>query len=258
MIEIFTINLAANESREVALSGEYFELRNAVSTIALIELLDRSGGVVSRLANPEQSDYVRPGLFETVRVTNGPDAQIVKYFVGSGDAGSRRTSGTAKIEGVVQIQGVVSVNNPESTKADEGKCFTAHLFIEASGQFSALQLWNPIDSGVLLTVNQLNYGVQAPWNCQIGLKNQIIQNPVSSSIGVKRKNKQVSKAFAYKSNTCSVSQLGFSEAGYGLAGVGLIDFAGPYIIDPGYGLIFSAPVVGMFIGVDIEYYETQI
>lgn len=101
MINIFTLILEANESREVAASGEYFELRNAVSTVMLIELLDRTGGVISRLVSPEQSDYVRPGLFETVRITNGATAQTVRYFYGTGDAGSRRFSGN--ISGTVDL-----------------------------------------------------------------------------------------------------------------------------------------------------------
>lgn len=103
MIQLFKLILAANESREVALSGEYFELRNAVSPVALVELLDQSGGVLSRLEALEQSDYVRPGPFSTVRVTNGAIAQTVRFFVGSGDAGSRRFSGEVVVMGGVTI-----------------------------------------------------------------------------------------------------------------------------------------------------------
>lgn len=109
MIQIFTLNLAANEAREVAVQGEYFELRNAVYPIALVELLDRSGGVISRLENPEQSDYVKPGRYETIRITNGPTAQTVRHFYGSGDAGSRRTSGLVQVDGTVSVVGAVDV-----------------------------------------------------------------------------------------------------------------------------------------------------
>lgn len=103
MIQLFKLILAANESRSVALSGEYFELRNAVNPVALVELLDQSGGVLSRLEALEQSDYVRPGPFSTVRVTNGPVAQTVRFFVGSGDAGSRRFSGEVVVIGGVSL-----------------------------------------------------------------------------------------------------------------------------------------------------------
>lgn len=108
MIQLFKLILAANETREVALSGEYFELRNAVNAIALVELIDRSGGVLSRLQDLEQSDFVRPGRFETVRVTNGATAQTVRFFVGSGDAGSRRFSGEVVVIGGVTMVPQVS------------------------------------------------------------------------------------------------------------------------------------------------------
>lgn len=103
MIQLFTLILAANESREVALSGEYFELRNAIEDVSLVELLDRSGGVISRLSGLQQSDFVRPGQFETVRVTNGATAQTLRFFVGSGDAGSRRFSGEVTVLGDVTL-----------------------------------------------------------------------------------------------------------------------------------------------------------
>lgn len=93
MIQIFTLPLAANEVRSVALQGEYFELRNAQYPVD-IELLDRSGGVVSMITQGMESDFVKPGKYETVRITNGANAQTVRYWYGSGDAGSRRFSGS--------------------------------------------------------------------------------------------------------------------------------------------------------------------
>lgn len=106
MIEIFPLILTAGETREIALSGDYFELRNAVGVIPLIELIDRSGGVLSRVQGMEQSDYIRPGRFETVRVTNGTTAQTVKFFIGTGDAGSRRFSGLVQVVGDVTVADV--------------------------------------------------------------------------------------------------------------------------------------------------------
>lgn len=100
MIKIFKLTLAANEVREVSLQGEYFELRTAASAID-VELLDRSGGVVSLIEQAQESDYVRPGRYETVRITNGATAQAVQFWYGSGDAGSRRFSGS--VSGTVNI-----------------------------------------------------------------------------------------------------------------------------------------------------------
>ena len=108
MIQLFTLNLLANETREIALAGEYFELRNALGSIPLVELIDRSGGVLSRLSGLQQSDFVRPGPFETVRVTNNGTPQEVRFFVGSGDAGSRRFSGEVEVTNSVTLTPQVS------------------------------------------------------------------------------------------------------------------------------------------------------
>lgn len=149
MIEIFTLALAANESREVAKSGEYFEVRNALFLMPLIELLDRSGGVVARLENMEQSDFVKPGRYETVRVTNGPTAQVVRMFCGSGDAGSRRTSGLVRIDGE---SAVLTVDQPKRAvllgAAYEG--LAGAIGVAATN--TRLQLHNPAASGKNLIV----------------------------------------------------------------------------------------------------------
>ncbi|CAN5165540.1 hypothetical protein BH10PSE16_BH10PSE16_43860 [soil metagenome] len=108
-MKIFKLILAANETREAALVGNYFELRNALEAVALVELLDRSGGVIARLEELQQSDYVRPGQFETVRVTNGPVAQTLRFFIGTGEAGSRRFSGEVVVLGDVTLAPEVSV-----------------------------------------------------------------------------------------------------------------------------------------------------
>lgn len=153
MISIFTLVLAVNESREVATSGEYFEVRNALFPVALIELMDRTGTVVSLLQNPEQSDFVRPGPFETVRITNGATAQTVKYFVGSGDAGSRRTSGLVRIDGASDV----SVIDGEKSRTLAGGMFSAGIYAgNAAGLYSVGQLWNPAGSGKNLIVSQLS------------------------------------------------------------------------------------------------------
>lgn len=155
MISIFNLTLAANEAREVAITGEYFELRNALYPVALIELLDRSGGVISRLENPEQSDFVRPGRYETVRVTNGPTAQTIKHFYGTGDAGSRRTSGLVRIDGSSDV----SVIDGEKARTLAGMAFSGvALAAVVAGQQPKVQLWNPAGSGVALVLKQILAG----------------------------------------------------------------------------------------------------
>lgn len=160
MISIFTLILEANESREVAISGEYFELRNALFPVTLIELLDRSGGVVSRMENPEQSDFVRPGHYETVRITNGETAQTIKHFYGSGDAGSRRTSGQVQVQGTVNVAGDVAVIDNEKSRVILGEVFAASPAISAAN-YAQVQIWNPIGSIKNLIIGSIKISLNA-------------------------------------------------------------------------------------------------
>lgn len=99
MILPLLLTLAANEVRETAISGQYLELRAATYMVSLIELNDRSGGVVSKMQDAEATDYVRTQQnFETVRITNGPTAQTVKLYFGDGDSGSNRFTGVVSGE----------------------------------------------------------------------------------------------------------------------------------------------------------------
>lgn len=166
MISIFSLTLAANESREVAITGEYFELRNAEYPVALIELMDRSGGIISRLENPEQSDFVRPGPFETVRITNGATPQTVKHFYGTGDAGSRRTSGQVQVLGTVGVSGTVSVVDGGKARTIAGQAFATYIGMGAiAGQYSRIQLFNPVGSGKSVILKAYKVTASAATTC---------------------------------------------------------------------------------------------
>lgn len=99
----FVKTLAANEVCEVALTGQYLELRAAADLVTRVELLDKSGGVVSLLQDVEATDYVRTDRrFETVRITNGATPQALRFYYGDGDSGSNRFTGV--------VSGEVSLN----------------------------------------------------------------------------------------------------------------------------------------------------
>lgn len=116
------VTLAANEVREMACSGTYFELRTAAASVDLIELLDRSGGVVSLLDDAESTDYVRTARpFETVRLTNGATPQAVKFYYGDGESGSNRFTGVVSGEvslAAATLAALESVSLNAATLAD--------------------------------------------------------------------------------------------------------------------------------------------
>lgn len=250
MISIFTLPLAANEAREVAISGEYFELRNAVYPITLIELLDRSGGVVSRMDNPEQSDFVRPGRYETVRITNGPNAQTVKHFYGSGDAGSRRTSG------------IVEVVDGAKSRTLAGLVFLGYGYCPAvSAKFSYVQLWNPAASGRRLVLGQVTYAAN---QAASAIAHMGYMTVALASLSGNPKNKllggAVSAAEIRTENfTSAPGSVSMSDLYMPGAVNQTLKINEPIIINPGIGLIVelnALPNVGL--STNFEFYEETI
>jgi len=180
-LAIFQLTLAAGEAREAAITGNYFELRNALYPIALIELMDRSGGVISRLENPEQSDFVkcdRP--YETVRITNGATAQTVKHFYGTGEAGSRRTSGLVRIDGSSDV----SIIDGEKNRTLMGGMYAGAVSVTAlAANFGAGQIYNPVGSGKNLIVGSSSfYGAAAPTGVYVFMNNAAMANDVTATM----------------------------------------------------------------------------
>lgn len=101
----FVKTLGVGEVCEVALTGQYLELRSAAAVVSRIELLDKSGGVVSLLEDAEATDFVRTDRqFQTLRITNGATAQALRFYYGDGDSGSNRFTGV--VSGEVSLSAV--------------------------------------------------------------------------------------------------------------------------------------------------------
>lgn len=155
-MDTLPLTLAANEEREIGLTGEYFELRQSPNGLAMVELLDRSGGMRARLVNPLETDFVRPagGGFETIRVTNGATPQTITIVYGSGDAGNRRSSGNVNVVGTVGVAGTVSVVDGGKSRTLANQVFGWRSFqpAGAAGTYNWCMLWNPVGSGKRLVV----------------------------------------------------------------------------------------------------------
>lgn len=262
MLSIFTLALAANESREVAVTGEYFEIRNALFPIALIELMDRTGALISRLENPEQSDFVKPGLYETVRITNGATAQTIKHFYGSGDAGSRRTSGLVKVEGVVGISGNVSViDNAKALTLLDQAFFSTALATPVAAQFSFNQLHNPANSGKNLILSSVQLSSSAAGVIAAGVANVALltdrpfarskKSPSIASLGSRMK----------IGNSAAVPSVGFIElfVPYVVANQTItIEFKEPIVITPGFAFEAYNATVAQDLRMSVQFVEEAI
>lgn len=251
-IETQGLVLGIGESREVDFVGEYFELRSAVYPLALIELLDRSGSVRARLTDPLESDYVRPGLFEKVRITNGATAQTVKFAYGTGDAGSRRNSGNVTVQGTVGVSGTVSVVDGGKARTLANQVFGYRAFIGAAGAgiYNYGQLWNPVGSGKRLVIKSLMCsGASATvmiGDAVIGVANGTVKSKLSGGAAPAAASYLAQTAGALAGTTSQVDSIP--------NGVPNVQQE-PIVIKPGYGLIIGGDVANVPVTLTAHFIE---
>jgi len=256
MMEIRSLALAINEVREFACSAEYFEVRDMPFGLVLIEILDRSGGVISRLPVPAASDFVKPGKFETVRVTNGATAQTIRMFIGSGDAGSRRVSGTVSVSGTVAVSGNVSVIDGGKARTIAGQTGSvAPVKGAVIGENSRAGIWNPVGSGKSIIVKRAYISSSVSQSIYLG---RVSVAPVSLAAA----NSLLLNGAAFPGAALSAAE---SSVGFGtLSALGsftlttspvAFELDEPVVIMPGYGLMFAANTVNSDISVTIPFIE---
>jgi len=95
MIEIIKAEFFAGEIKSFMIQGEYLEILESAYPID-VAMMDRSGAQLSTMRNAEASYFSRPGKYEVIQITSAI-AQTVRLFIGSGDAGTRRTSGEVSV-----------------------------------------------------------------------------------------------------------------------------------------------------------------
>lgn len=135
MIEILTENLAAGELKTFVMQGEYLEILDAQYPLD-VYLMDRSGGQISTMRKAEASFFSRPGRFECIQLQS-TTAQTVRFFVGSGDAGTRRSAG------------VVQVVDGGLARTRGGSAFSSGASLNPATvtNNAGLQLWNSASAG---------------------------------------------------------------------------------------------------------------
>lgn len=257
-IETQPLTLGANESREVDFTGEYFELRSAVYAVALIELLDRSGGVRARLKDPLESDFCRPGRFEKIRVTNGATAQTVKFAFGTGDAGSRRSSGTTTVAGTVNVAGTVDVVDGGKARSLANAALTCwgNAPAGAAGTYAAAQLWNPAASGKSLIINRVTIASTIATGFVLVSSNAQLANPTAQQ--------PMSKLLGTAAAAAALSRYAQGAA----AGANILALANgpansmilyvppePIVVPPGYGLHVQAQTAAADVSASWDWFE---
>lgn len=246
MIEIISGQFAAGETKTYMVNGEYLEILDAQYPVD-VYMMDKSGGQLSMMRNAEASFFSRPGAYGVVQITSA-NAQSIRIFIGSGDAGTRRISSTVKV-----IDG-----EAERTKAGGMYCGVPSAPAVAA-LFSTAQLWNPAGSGKNVILTQLmgvGGGVTLAASVYYGLA--ALATDQTAARAANKKGFGVIGVAQVRVE--AIAQSGFSIYALGLPANSnaLWPIRGGIVIPPGVGINLQAGIANANLGCNFEWYEEAI
>lgn len=95
------VAFTAGETKEWAFSGSYFELIDCPDPVD-VDLTDRNGSLRTRMRGAEASFYSKSVEFGRIVITSAT-AQTIKFAYGSGEAGTRRSTGSVTVSGAIAL-----------------------------------------------------------------------------------------------------------------------------------------------------------
>lgn len=251
MIEIIGGVWAAGETKTFHINGEYLEILDALYPCDVM-LMDRQGAQLSVMRSSEASFFSRPKEgFNTVQITSA-QAQAIRVFVGSGDAGTRRISST------------VQVIDGGRARSNASVAFGANAArAELAANFSMVQLWNPVGSGKNVVVNGMSVGASQAGNIYLAgsfatmttdISNRIVNKKLvaGGGAGVARLQSDVLAAFPAFTN-------GVLET-FPVTANGLVPWrpSEPILLAPGAGLLALHDIANTTIFANYEWFEEVI
>ncbi len=100
-LDLVPVTFAAGESRLFQMSGNYFELIDCPTPVDVV-LSDLNGAQRCRMKQAEASFYSKDVDFSTIQITSA-GAQTIRFAYGTGEAGTRRSTGSVVISGAVAL-----------------------------------------------------------------------------------------------------------------------------------------------------------
>ena len=100
-IEIVSVTFGAGDSRLFAFTGEYFEVIDAPTPIDVV-LSDFNGSQRARMGQASASFYSKGVKFGVIQITSS-SAQTIRFAYGSGETGTRRSTGSVTVSGAVAL-----------------------------------------------------------------------------------------------------------------------------------------------------------
>lgn len=248
-IEILKARLAAGVPQTFHINGEYIEILDAQYPLD-VQVVTREGNPMSYMKDAEASFFSRPGKWGSIILTSA-NAQDVRCFIGSGDAGTRRISST------------VSVIDGGRARADAGVAYagTANIAAPASN-YPYGQLWNPAGSGKRLIVNQVATSLQAAGGINVYFGAASFPTDVTA-VGVSCKKSQAAAAAAQLRTTIGTAQPAYTygqmQALGGSPGVmSMWKPTEPILVLPGFGINLVGSVIAQSMAINLEWFEESL
>lgn len=255
IIEPITASFAAGEVKQFHVNGTYFELLDVPYTVD-VKLLSREGVQLGLMKGGEASFFQRMGAgqeYNTIELTSQL-AQVVKFFAGGGEAGTRRTAG------------VVTVIDGAKSRTMGNLVFGAAPIASAlAANISYTQLWNPPLSGRRLIVSAVTMaGNPAALSLYVGIGNasiggtDVTATRSRSNYGAPGVAGTVAQARAANGGALPLSVWNWSQ----VAAAGVVvrhePKQGPYVLEPGFGLILATGTVQEDFYTSYEYQEELV
>lgn len=249
-LEIISAEFSAGEVKHYVVAGGYFEIIDCIYPVT-VRLVDRYGTLRGQMNNAEASFYMRQGEFSAIEITSA-QAQTVRFAYGSSEAGTRRTSG------------VVSVVDGESAKTSANKTFLYESnSIASAGNYVASQIFNPAGSGKNLSISQVSGLLGAAGTLYIAATNAAIGATIDNVPCVKLFGGTTSVAQRVKSIRATDPST-WAEVIYSVvsipSGTTLYNkvLRSPFIVRPGFGLMFAVRTLNVSVTAECEYEEISI
>lgn len=250
MIEIIEGTWAAGETKTYHVNGERIEILDAQYALD-VYLMDKSGAQMSVMKKSEASFFSQPKEgFNSLQIYSA-QAQYIRFFVGSGDAGTRRISST------------VSVIDGGRARVDANVAYSAAANIAApASNYPYGQLWNPVGSGRRIVVNQASVSLAATGGASLYWGTAQFPTDVSAA-AIASKKSQAAAATGQLRTTIGTAQPAYPYGQLqGLGGTpGLYSVwkpTEPVIVMPGFGLNVVGGVIATGMAVNFEWFEEVI
>lgn len=248
MIEIIAGAWAAGETKSFMINGEYLEILEAQYPCDVM-LMDKAGAQLSIMKSSEASFFSRPREgFQTVQIYSA-QAQTIRVFIGSGDAGTRRISSTVQI-----VDG-------NKARVMAGGAYAWRTVAGASaGNVSMVQLWNPPGSGKRVIVDSLHVSSSVPSSVYFGIDgNALSANssivPYNMASGGASSASTLAK-FQYVPALQALNW--FGSLSFSAGGNNPVPLVRPFILNPGSGLVLSTDSVNDTLGGFAQFFEETI